>query len=310
MKIKRLVSGIAAAIGAGCILTACGAGDTARSILNGGIDALEEHLEAQEEEKNEQYRRILEDKAEDYGIDPDDVEISQGGGYFKVPVDTITSYEQLDDMVILKRKWLRFAYAELDGQYFVGFFDSKEPELMYGGFSNQDLGYTSEYYWNDADIHESFASKLRQYATDGDKYSDISAEDFYELTGIDEDMAEDFVDRHYDTYPRGKEVTPDKDDHTYAFIPGDTIEHLEKFTVGDDDCPIDEGFYMVDLPSPEGLIHITDENGKTKYRLDASYRDGHSDELYEYSPVPAVVELEDGDIIYMPNRISTFDVID
>ena len=57
-------------------------------------------------------------------------------------------------------------------------------------------------------------------------------------------------------------------------------------------------------------ICITDDDGDFKYRLDASYRDGHYDDLYEYSELPAKVKLKKGDIMYITNCTATFEEAD
>ena len=57
-------------------------------------------------------------------------------------------------------------------------------------------------------------------------------------------------------------------------------------------------------------LAITDSEGNIKYRFDGDYRDGHSDALYEYSPLPAKITLNDGDILYTTNCASTFDRVD
>ena len=262
------------------------------------------------EKYDEKYQELVDDHAEDYDIDPDGVEVSQGGQYFRVPIDTIYSYDDLDEYIILYRKWLRFANEEFKTQYYVGFFDKDHPDIWYGGFSNQDHGYDGEYYWADRDILLNTVERIAGYTKTDDKYSDMTPEEFYEITGLDEDDGDEFRDIYYENYPSRKDVEIDEDDYYYVFIPGDTINHREKFVIGDKDCEIEPGTYYVDLPNSRGVIHITDDDGDFKYRLDASYRDGHYDDLYEYSELPAKVKLKKGDIMYITNCTATFEEAD
>jgi|GEM_PF-5719160 len=118
------------------------------------------------------------------------------------------------------------------------------------------------------------------------------------------------LSRAIESYSSFKEEIPDKNDHYYAFIPGDTMMHFEKFIIGDEDCPIEAGKYSIDLPGFHGIIHVTDPEDNTIIRMDAYYRDGYVDEMYDYAALPAEVELKEGDIMYMTNAISTFDKID
>ena len=86
-----------------------------------------------------------------------------------------------------------------------------------------------------------------------------------------------------------------------------TINHRERFVIGEKDCPIGAGTYTVDFPNKRGVIHVTDAEGNFKYRIDGYYRDGHSDSLYEYTPLPAKMELAKGDVFYIINCNATLD---
>ena len=289
-------------------LTACGSLEKAKELADTASKKIDEKMEEKEEEDNAKYTKILEEKADYYGIDAEGVEISQGGGYVKVPIDTIRSYEDIEDKIVFFRRWLRFAYAELGRQYFVGFFDSEHPEIMYMGFSDQDYGYTSEYYWNDRDIVRQ--NRLDYYVIGIEKVTHFPAEEFTEITGIDEAKLDEIRHKFHENYPSSKGVEINKEDHDIAFIPGDTINHLEKFVIGDKSCIIEPGTYIVDLPDYWGVLHVTDADDNTKYRLDPYYRDGRMDEMYEYSAIPAQITLEKGDIVYMSNGPYTFDRVD
>ena len=262
------------------------------------------------ESDNRKYLKLVEDKASEYGIDPDGVTVEEGGEYFRVPMDPILTIEGMDEYIVNFRRWLRFAYGELGNRYYVGFFDREHPEIMYGGFSDQDFGYPSEYYWNDLYVVDNYVSALHKYTSESNKKNDMTPEEFCEMTGITREFSEELWDWFHETYYSRPSVTPDKDEHDIAFIPGDNIQHLEKFVVGDDDCVIEPGTYLIDLPSRYGLIHITDADGNDKCRLYVNYPDGRVDELYVYSAMPAEVELEEGDIIYLTNCDCTFDEVD
>ena len=261
------------------------------------------------EKANRKYQKIVEDKACLYDIDPEGVTVEEGGEYFKVPMDPMFDVEQMEDYIVNCRKWLRFAYNELGKRYFVAFVDRNHPDIMYGGFSDQDLGFPSEYYWDDLHIANHYVSRIDQYTSPDYKKNKRTPEEFYELTGISEETAEEFHRWFYDTFYTRPSYTPDKNEHDITFIPGDNIQHYEKFVVGGKDCDIKPGTYLIDIPGRYGLIHITSADGTDKCRLYAEYYDGHSDSMYEYSAMPAEVELEKGDIIYMTNCASTFDRI-
>ena len=303
IKISKLVCALSIA-SMSLFLTACSVKGIAKAALNKGEQIIEEKIDEANSKQDEECREILEEKAELYGIDPEGVLISSGGTYLKVPVDTIHSYEDMESHIGNFRRWLRFAYAEMPrSRYFVSVNDRNDLDIWYGGFSEQDYGYDSEYYWDDEYILSSYAQHLVDNAREEDK----SAEKFYEITGIDEDTAIAIRSRVIQTYPSFNIEEPDKNEHTYTFIPGDTIMHCEKFVIGDEECPIEAGVYNVDLPDDHGIIHITDSNDNTIYRLDAKYRYGHTDEIYNYEMLPVKVELKKGNIIYMTNATSTFD---
>ena len=136
----------------------------------------------------------------------------------------------------------------------------------------------------------------------------VTPEEFYEMTGISGEMAEEFWKWRNETFqPSYKNTNPDKSEHDIAFIPGDTIMHREKFVIGDEKCPIPAGTYTLDISHKHGVIHITDSDGNIKYRFDSDYKEGHSDALYEYTPLPAKIVLNDGDIFYTTNCASTLD---
>ena len=260
------------------------------------------------EEGNEKYQKIVDEKASKYGIDPDGVIVEEGGEYFKVPMEPVTSVEEMDDLIVNFRKWLRFAYNEFGSRYDVGFYDSEHSEVLYCGFSNQDFGYPSEYYWSDRNVLYPYILRVHSYVN-GNKDDKVTSEEFFEFTGIDEEIEQELWDWFHETFYSRPSFTPDKNDHDITFIPGENIEHLEKFVIGDEDCEIDPGTYLIDVPDRYGLIHITDEDGNDKCRLYCNYRDGRTDGMYEYSALPAEVELEEGDIIYITNCVATFDEI-
>ena len=68
------------------------------------------------------------------------------------------SYDEIEERIVFTRNWLRFAYKELGNRYYVGFIDADHPEVMYTGFSDQDSGYTSEYYWSDMYIVKKYVA--------------------------------------------------------------------------------------------------------------------------------------------------------
>lgn len=273
------------------------------------VNSVVKDLNAQHQEKNQ---KAVEEKAPEYGIDPEGVTVESNGTYFRVPVHPYKTADEMDEYIVLMRKWLRFAYAELGRRYFVGFFDKDHPEVMYCGFSDQDLGYDSEFYWNDHDILQNYLMRVRSFTrpSRNPKEGELTPEEFNQKTGINENVIEELYSWFNEKYPSKKDVTPDKSEHDVTFIPGDTINHKEKFTVGDDKCPIAAGKYSVDLPNKRGLIHVTDSNGNTKYRLDGCYREGHADGMYSYLELPATLELNNGDIIYIINCVATFDRAD
>ena len=79
---------------------------------------------------DEKMQKLIEEKGEDYDIDPDDVVVMEGGTYFKVSIDTIRSYEDIEDHIITYRNWLRFAYAELGNRYSVQFYDRDYKHIV------------------------------------------------------------------------------------------------------------------------------------------------------------------------------------
>ncbi len=304
---------IAGVMGIGLCLNACSAKEIAKDTINLGVQAVEGHFEEKnaqsDAQKDAEYQKIVEEKAPLYGIDPEGVVVSSGGSYYRVPIDTIHTYEDVEAQITTYRKWLRFMNTEMpEERYYVGFFERNDLDIMYGGFSNNDNGFDSEYYWDDNDIMQSYITTFI-FNTDDDPNSADTNKKFYEYTGIDRDTAFEMDSRLSKTYPSFKETTPDKNAHTYTFIPGDTIMHMEKYVIGDENCPIESGTYTIDLPGCDGIIHVTDSEDNTLYRMDAHYRYGHSDELYNYEVLPATVELSEGDIIYITNAISTFDRI-
>ena len=288
-------------------LTSCGSLKKAKEIADNAKEKYDEKVQENEEEKNENCIKILEEKADYYGIDSEGVEVSEGGTYLKVPIDTIHSYEEIEERIVFTRNWLRFAYAELGNRYYVGFIDADHPEVMYTGFSNQDFGYPSEYYWSDMDIVREYVYGIDEFVKGIEKVTHVPAEKFTEITGIDEEKQKEIITEFYKNYPSTKDIEINKEDYDIAFVPGDTINHLEKFVIGEKNCVIEPGTYIVDMPNNGGLIHVTDADDNTKYRLDPFYRDGHIDGMYEYSALPAELSLEKGDIVYITNGLSTFE---
>ncbi len=297
-------------LGTGISLSACGAKNIAKYAVDKGMQAIDDKIAQEESEKNSECKQIIEEKAKIYGIDPSNVAVTSGGTYYKVPIATIHTYEDIEAQVGNYRKWLRFTHSEIPvRQYNVVFVDRLNPDIIYGGFSDQDFGYDSEYYWDDEKIIHIFANDIWDNTLVDEKRSNNDPEKFYEVTGIDEPTASDMLSRAISSYHSFKEEIPDKNDYTYAFIPGDTIMHLEKFIIGDEDCPIEAGKYSINLPGFHGIIHITDAMDNTICRMDAYYRNGHTDDMYDYAVLPAEVELKEGYIIYMTNAISTFNKI-
>ena len=259
---------------------------------------------------NRNVMKLIEDKAELYGIDPEGVTVEEGGEYIKVPMDVMLSLDEVPDYIAYFRKWLRFAYGELERRYFVGFFDREHKDIMLSGFSDQDGPGPSEYYWGDREIMEKYRTRLDLLTIPNNKEGHYTPEQIYDMTGIDKGVAEEFRKWIEKTYYAGQPNKPDKNEHDITFIPGDNIRHYEKFIIGDDKCVIRPGRYILDLPDKYGLIHITDPDGNDKYRIDARYREGHQDPVYVYEALPLEVELSEGDIIYTQNCCSTFDEVD
>ncbi len=56
------------------------------SLINRGVKAIDKGFE-------DNYEKVLQEKAGEYGIDPDAAEVMQGAQYFKVYVDTPNSLE-------------------------------------------------------------------------------------------------------------------------------------------------------------------------------------------------------------------------
>ena len=253
--------------------------------------------------------KILNEKAGEYGISAEGVEVLQGGQAFTVPIGSPNTLDKLKELVITHRRWQRFAYSECKNMKFsVSFYDKDHPEIWYGGFSDQDMGFDAELYFDDYTIFNNYTNHLHLYTSPTNKKAKWTPEQFEEMTGISTELANEYRNWFNETFPSpGKDVTPDKSAHDVTFIPGDTINHREKFVIGDEKCPIPAGTYTVDLPYKRGIIHVTDSEGTIKYRIDARYRDGHSDELYEYLAIPVQMTLNEGDIVYMTNSASTFD---
>ena len=295
LKNKKIIAFAAAVLSLSFMMSSC-------SVVN-------KIVEKSNKENNEKVEKLLKSKGKHYDIDPDDAEVMEGGTYFKVYIDTLRSYEDMEDHVITFRNWLRYAYGELGNRYSVQFYDRDYPEVWYAGFSDHN-GFDSEYYWDDERIMRTTYFRIDLMSSTKDKYSKTTPEEYYEISGIDEEGFEEIRERYHEVFTTYKVEAPDKDEHDYAFIPGDTIQHREKFVIGDKDCDIEPGTYEVDMQGYYGVIHITDEDDETKYRLDATYKDGHSDAYYDYEAIPAEIELEEGDIIYITNCMATFDLID
>lgn len=256
-------------------------------------------------------QNILNEKASEYGIDASSAEVMEGGQYFKVLVESPNSLDKIKDLVILHRKWQKFTYAECKNKKFsVTFYDREHQDISYGGFSDQDQGFDAEVYFADYHIFLKFISNIRLYTSPTNKKAKWTPEEFYEMTGISTEMAEEFSSWFSETFNSRKDEKPDPAEHDITFIPGDTIMHREKFVIGDEKCPIPAGTYTLDVTQKHGIIHITDSEGNFKYRFDGDYRDGHSDALYEYTSLPAKITLNNGDILYTTNCASTFDHVD
>ena len=265
-------------------------------------------LKGIDEKENERIQKILNEKASDYGIDADSAEVKQGGQYFKVLVESPNTLDKIKDLVILHRRWQRFTYSECKGKKFsVTFYDKDHQNISYFGFSDQDQGFDAEVYFADYNIYLKLIGNLHLFTSPTNKKAKWTPEEFYEMTGISTEKAEEFWDWFHEAFPSRKDEKPDPAEHDITFIPGDTIMHRERFVIGDEKCPVPAGTYTVDVTQKHGVIHITDSEGNIKYRLDGDYREGHSDALYEYTPLPAKITLNDGDIIYTTNCASTFD---
>jgi hypothetical protein len=264
-----------------------------------------------DEKENERITNVLNEKASEYGIDAGSAEVMQGGQYFKVLIDSPNTLDKIKDLVILHRKWQKFTYAECKNRKFsVTFYDREHQDISYGGFSDQDQGFDAEVYFADYHIFLKFIDNIRLYTSPTNKKAKWTPEEFYEMTGISTEMAEEFSSWFSETFASRKDEKPDPSEHDITFIPGDTIMHREKFVIGDEKCRIPAGTYTLDVTQKHGIIHITDSEGNIKYRFDGDYRDGHSDALYEYTPLPAKITLYDGDILYTTNCASTFDRVD
>jgi hypothetical protein len=261
------------------------------------------------EAANKEAMQMFADKADQYGLDTEGVEVKQGGTYFKVLIDPPKTQEEMEEFIVFVRKWLRFGYAELGKRYNITFYDKTLTDLFYCGISDQDFGYPSEYFWSDYYITSPYISQIGLYSSPTYKKNPTTPEKFYEATGIDSTIAEELRNWRYLTFDVDLDVEIKKDEHDIAFIPGDTIMHYEIFKIGDDDCVIKPGTYSVDMPDDYGVIHVTDADGNFKYRLYEPYRDGKKDGLYEYSALPAVIELNEGDVVYINNTIATFDLV-
>lgn len=256
-------------------------------------------------------QNILNEKASEYGIDASSAEVMEGGQYFKVLVESPNSLDKIKDLAILHRRWKRFCYSECKNRKFsVTFYDKDHQEITYGGFSDQDHGFDAELYFSDYSIFMSFIDHIYLYTSPTNKKAKWTPEEFYEMTGISREMAEEFWKWKNKTFRAEKKVVPDKSEHDIAFIPGDTIMHREKFVIGDEKCPIPAGTYTLDITQTHSVIHITDSDGNIKYRFDSDYKEGHSDALYEYTALPARIVLADGDIFYITNCCATLDRVE
>ena len=276
---------------------------TSCSLVSKGI---KKHYEVEDE----RMQGILNEKASEYGIDASSAEVMEGGQYFKVLVETPDSLDKIKDLAMLHRKWQRFCYAECKNRKFsVTFYDKDHQEITYSGFSDQDNGYNAELYFSDYNIFSKFIDRIYFYSRPGNNKEKVKVtpEEFYEMTGISGEMAEEFWKWKNATFRAEKKTVPDKSEHDIAFIPGDTIMHREKFVIGDEKCPIPAGTYTLDITEKHSVIHITDSDGNIKYRFDSDYKEGHSDALYEYTPLPAKMELAKDDVFYIINCNATLD---
>ena len=277
---------------------------TSCSLVSKGI---KKHYEVEDE----RMQGILNEKASEYGIDASSAEVMEGGQYFKVLVETPDSLDKIKDLAMLHRKWQRFCYSECKNRRFsVTFYDKDHQEITYGGFSDQDNGYNAELYFSDYNIFSKFIDRIYFYSrpSNNKEKVKVTPEEFYEMTGISGEMAEEFWKWRNETFqPSYKNTNPDKSEHDIAFIPGDTIMHREKFVIGDEKCPIPAGTYTLDITHKHGVIHITDSDGNIKYRFDSDYKAGHTDALYEYTALPAKITLAEGDIFYTTNCASSLD---
>ena len=281
----------------------------AASILSISSCSLFKRTPEQIEAANKEAMQMFEEKADKYGLSTDNVEVLEGGNYFKVLIEPPKSVEDMEELIVYTRKWLRFGYAELGKRYDIVFYDKNMPDISYWGISDQDFGYPTEYLWSDYNLVLGFIGKIHLLTSPDYKKNPTTPEEFYKNTGIDEELADELNHWLSSTFyvTSGPDIV--KEDHDIAFIPGDTIMHYEIFTVGEKDSPFEPGTYTVDLTGRYDVIHITDSDDNTKYRLYLPYSDGHEDALYEYSALPATVELEEGDIIYMTNAHATFDKV-
>ena len=165
---------------------------------------------------------ILNEKASEYGIDASSAEVMEGGQYFKVLVESPNSLDKIKDLAVLHRKWKRFCYTECKNRKFsVTFYDKDHQDITYGGFSDQDNGYDEELYFSDYNIFMSFIDHIYLYTSPTNKKAKWTPEEFYEMTGISREMAEEFWKWKNKTFRAEKKVVPDKSEHDIAFIPGE-----------------------------------------------------------------------------------------
>ena len=261
-----------------------------------------------DDKEQERFEKILAEKASDYGIDADSCEVKQGGQYYKVLIESPNTLDKLKELGSLHRKWQRFCYGECANRKFsVSFYDKDHQEICYGGFSDQDQGFNAELYFSDHNIYLKFVNNIRLFTSPDYKKAKWTPEEFYEMTGISGEIAEEYWTWFHDEFSSSKTERPDPSEHDITFIPGDTINHREKFVIGDEKCPISEGTYTIDVYDNHCVIHITDSAGNIKYRFDGDYREGHTDALYEYTALPAKITLAEGDIFYTTNCASSLD---
>ena len=265
-------------------------------------------LKAIDDKEQERFEKILAEKASDYGIDADSCEVKQGGQYYKVLIESPNTLDKLKGLGSLHRKWQRFCYGECANRKFsVSFYDKDHQEICYGGFSDQDQGFNAELYFSDHNIYLKFVNNIRLFTSPDYKKAKWTPEEFYEMTGISGEIAEEYWTWFQEQFNSRKDERPDPADHDITFIPGDTINHREKFVIGDEKCPVSEGTYTIDVYDKHGVIHITDSEGNIKYRFDGDYREGHTDALYKYTALPAKITLAEGDIFYTTNCASSLD---